>query len=137
MSNIFSGMKEVNDVNTTESAEFNQLLNMRVASELTKFHSPIFAAIMEDPNEDLKEIFKEELKESQGIFVEANDSERLLRANVLDTQNNRIFFVDMTTEDEEGSEKITQQTYDTLSEYVQDPILVMQNVKETLQDNAI
>ncbi len=137
MSNIFSGMKDVNDVSTTESAEFKQLLNMRLASELTKYHSAIFAAIMEDPNEDLKEIVKEELKTDQGIFLEGRDSEKLLRANVLDKENQRIFFVDITTEDVEGFEKITQQTYNILSEYVQDPILVMQNVKEDLQDSAI
>ena len=137
MSNIFSGIKEISDINTPESEEFKQLLNMRLAAELTKYHAPIFAAIMEDPNEDLKETFKEELREDQRIFLEGNDPERLLRAKVLDKENKRIFFIDMSTEDEEGLEKITQKTYDTLSEYVQDPILVMQNVKETLQDNAI
>lgn len=124
-------------MNTPESEEFKQLLNMKVATELTKYHSAIFATIMEDPNEDLKEIFKEELKENQGICLEDNNSEKLLRANVLDKENKRIFFIDMSTRDEEGLEKITQETYDALSEYVQDPILVMQNVKEALQDNAI
>ena len=137
MGNIFSDLPEVKAIRTEESEEFNQLLNMKLASELTKYHSAIFAAIMEDPNEDLKETFKEELKENQGIFLEANDSEKLLRANVLDRENKRIFFIDMTTENEEDLEKITQQTYDTLSKYVQDPILVMQNIKEDSQDSAI
>lgn len=137
MSNIFSDIPEVKEMKTEESEDFNRLLNMKLAAELTKFHGPIFAAIMDDPNEDLKRTLKKGLKIDQGISLESHDPEKLLRANVLDKENDRAFFIDMTTEDVEGLEKITQKTYDTLSEYIQDPILVMQNVKEDLQDNAI
>lgn len=137
MSNIFTDLPEVKEMRTEEPKDFNTLLNIKLAAELTKYHGPIFAAIMEDPNEDLKQTLKEEIHGDQRISLESNDSEKLLRANILDNENKRIFFIDMTTKEEEGIEKITQATYDTLSEYVQDPILVMQNVKDELKDNAI
>jgi len=137
MSNIFSGLSEVKEMHTDQTKEFNQLLNIKVATELTKFHAPILATIMQDSNEDLKETLKEEIQPGQGISLEGDDAQKLLRANILDRENRRIFFVDMSPNDEEGLEKIAQQTYDSLHEYVQDPILVMQNVKEDLQQNAI
>lgn len=137
MSNIFSGLSEVKEMHTDQTKEFNQLLNIKVATELTKFHAPILATIMQDSNEDLKETLKEEIQLGQGISLEGDDAQKLLRANILDRENRRIFFVDMSPNDEEGLEKIAQQTYDSLHEYVQDPILVMQNVKEDLQQNAI
>ena len=137
MSNIFSGMKEVNDVNTPESAEFKQLLNMKLAAELTKFHEPILTTIMEDPNEEMKETIQEELHVDERIALESNASGEMIRANILTKDNQRTFYLDLTTKDDPGLEQITKGTYDKLIEYVQDPILVMQNVKETLQDNAI
>jgi len=138
MSNIFTGLKEVSEMNTPDTEEFNQLLNIRLAAELTRYHSAILATIMEDPNEALKETIKEELNTTdRGIFLEQDESKKLLRANILDKENNRTFFVDMTPIDDKKSEQITQQTYEALSEYVQDPILIMENVKENLQDNAI
>ena len=137
MSNIFSGMKEVNDVNTQESAEFKQLLNIKLAAELTKFHEPILTTIMEDPNEEMKETIQEELHVDERITLESNASGEMIRANILTKDNQRTFYLDLTTKDDPGLEQITKETYDKLIEYVQDPILVMQNVKETLQDNAI
>lgn len=138
MSNIFTGLKEVSEMNTPNTEQFNQLLNMRLASELTRYHSAILATIMEDPNEALKETIKEELNATdRGIFLEQNESKNLLRANILDKENNRTFFVDMTTVDDEIAQKITPETYEALAEYVQDPLLVMDNVKENLKDNAI
>jgi len=137
MSNIFTDLPEVKEMQTDQTEEFKQLLNIKVATELTKFHAPILAIIMQDPNKNLDEIFKEVIQPDQGISLESDDAKKLLRANILDRENRRIFFVDMSPNDEEGLEKITQQTYDSLYEYVQDPILVMQNVKEDLQQNAI
>jgi len=137
MSNIFSSLSEVKEMQTSESEEFNQLLNIKIATELTKFHAPILTTIMQDPNEDLKDTFREEIQPDHRLSLEGDEARKFLRVNVLDRENKRIFFVDMSPNDEEGLEKITQETYDSLSEYVQDPILVMENEKEKLQNNAI
>lgn len=135
MGNIFSEISKGMD--TQNTPEFQTLLNQRVASELTRFHEVIFATIMEDSNEELKDTLKADLTDERRITLEETKDRKILRADILTKDNKRVFFLDMGTNKEEGIEQITEETYAKLEEYVQDPLLVMQNVKEELADSAI
>lgn len=138
MSNIFADLSEVKSMETNKTPEFQKLLILKLASELTKYHDPIRASIMDDSNEYLKEILRTELdSQDNQLTLEGDDSEKLLRLDVLDKDCNRKFYIDLSPNEIDGLEKIDNETYDTLLEYVQDPVLVMQNVSDELEKSAI
>ncbi len=122
------------DTGVEVTPEYNQALNTLLASELTTNTNQIMYALEDEYNKTPLEIIEPEIKKGNGVFVENNKENTMIRASVLDKANDRILYVDMSArKDNPDWLPIEQQTFDKLKILTKDPQICMLNVKRKLE----
>lgn len=106
------------DTKAESTPEYTELFNITLANELTRNTPQIIIALDEEENKEPLNVLKPELESGNKIFVENED--KLLRANILTRTNERSGFVDMSTDENPTTLKISQETYDRLLELAVD-----------------
>jgi hypothetical protein len=106
------------DTKAESTPEYKELFNITLANELTKNTPQIIAVLDEEENKEPLNVLKPELESGNKIFVE--NENKLLRANILTRTNERSGFVDMSTDDNPTTLKISKETYDKLLNLVVD-----------------
>ena len=106
------------DTKAESTPEYTELFNITLANELTRNTPQIIIALDEEENKEPLNVLKPELESGNKIFVVNED--KLLRANILTRTNERSGFVDMSTDENPTTLKISQETYDRLLELAVD-----------------
>lgn len=126
-------------MNTESTSEYNELLNLKLAAELTKNTDSIIGALVDDENTLLYEMMDATRNAGFGIFLEdASHIEKdTLAAHILDTQNKQIGELRLSVMEEDSNTRtifnVEKETFGKLTELILDPLVCKANVESKLK----
>jgi hypothetical protein len=128
-------LREVADIGTERTQDYKDLLNKRLAVELTKNGQKGMNILADEENpvpfEELNTLLK---NPDLGVHFEADEDRKIIRANVLNSQNERLEYLFMTTnQDSLFINIISQKTYEDLCEIAIDPLDTLVEVQGQLE----
>lgn len=134
-------LKDITGINTENTPEYKELLNKHLAKYLTKNEQKGMDILSEEaydgnpvPFEEINGYLK---NPSVGAHFESDEKRNLIRANLLDTNNRRVFYLDMSTATDITSsyQIISTDTYQQLiNDVVIEPIKALEIVKDEIKD---
>jgi hypothetical protein len=122
------------DMTLTEQTTENELLNKRLATELGIHTNAIINTLREEENPVPYEEINDLYNSGNGNLVFVEKEGNLIRANVINPDNEKLHQIDMDTDSKSLNATITQETFDLLSTFALDPLEKMEVAKEKLGD---